>query len=379
MTVKEQSIMGVDPTVSTTTEGNNPNPHDCGFNVLIQKYVLNKNKALEKKLDACDRVDFSIKTKGANVVIEFDTYNYELFRIVVGALYSEVNFIQTKVTSPVMILSSVKLDDDGHEVERSFKICHKNFRGEVGRCKYTVNMYHTTCRALINGAARSLFVENDLPRIRHAMNSLHSVTPQDTPDHLKAELIRALSEQGNEDGRDNDQLNQDTTNHKNTRRRRGKMSKLLPLADPDVDAEPSDDVSKVKSVLCPSCNLSADTDTIECSNCLLWYHFECEAINDKIRKDHEKDPQLEYKCLKCKSISHDIFGMSDPKNIILAITDLPEQVDSLLTSNNSGAPAYNETADKNNESVNETLTDMTSMSYQFQANNNLTSYRTRVR
>ena len=144
---------------------------DCHFN---RSYDLNKMKAIKQKLDACDNqpATFEVKKKG-QLRLKFSAAGYEAFRESVMKFYNQDKDILTHgELKDISIKHESVYDRKGEAiVEEHYKIFNKLKNGNVGnRNKFTINLYHTTSSALVNGVhAIDLFANVHLRIIANHM------------------------------------------------------------------------------------------------------------------------------------------------------------------------------------------------------------------
>ena len=113
-------------------------------------YVLNRPKALSKKLEATERTDVAITETGGRLKIEFSAGMYELFKLSADEFYASVALTSKCQKTPVY-------DSQGNNTETKYKLT--SGRNNI----YTLNMYHTKSSCLINGKQSNLFMERDMP------------------------------------------------------------------------------------------------------------------------------------------------------------------------------------------------------------------------
>ena len=120
-----------------------------------EKFSLNKNKALDKKLEACHRTsDVKVDEKHGNLILELSAAPYEVLKTEI-----EVYFEQH---STYKLAGTNQLDKEGLCTRTSYSV--KNRRSN--RQSYRINMFHTTSRIEINGHGMELFTThfNDIYR-----------------------------------------------------------------------------------------------------------------------------------------------------------------------------------------------------------------------
>ena len=159
------------PEISFPAQTNPATPADSNVALVETKidYSLNINKALKKKIAACKQVKAEYEYTGGGITGRMDTATFELFRTACSKLYREFPPDEGHCT--------VIDTDDKHRkavVQHTFKVSRMIGENSVS---YTVNLYPTNNRLLINGKDVDKFMESHLPLLHQMM-------------------IRALSEDG---------------------------------------------------------------------------------------------------------------------------------------------------------------------------------------
>ena len=123
----------------------------------VVDYKLNKKAALAKKLQGCDRVKYDPVMHANCCVLTFSTAAFEVFRKALSG------YLDKK--SEYAVKSSVQKDQDKNipqdTITVKVKIDDKNF--EELPPMYTINLYRTTGRVMVNGPFFRTFVNQDLP------------------------------------------------------------------------------------------------------------------------------------------------------------------------------------------------------------------------
>ena len=102
--------------------------------------------------------------RGNNIILKLSTATYELVRTALP------NFFH-RYTNYSAITETVKEEND-LIVEESMKIMNRTKDGRTGKShKYTINMYHTVCKLLVNGReAHSIFLADHLSLLKQEIN-----------------------------------------------------------------------------------------------------------------------------------------------------------------------------------------------------------------
>ena len=111
-------------------------------------YKLDRNKAIEKKAEACSRENIQYTLNpGETFVAEFSTASYEVakFSIIFILKHGE------KINADFCTKSEEGVDQAGAQVEFRYKLFQKKRDGVTGYySKLTINLYNTTLRLLAN-------------------------------------------------------------------------------------------------------------------------------------------------------------------------------------------------------------------------------------
>lgn len=180
---------------------NQPSPESIGAsNVSVvesaKDYSLNIDKALKKKIAVCHQVKAEYECTGGGITGRMDTATFELFRLACSKLYRE--FPPDEGFCKVMDI------DDKHGkavVQHTFKVCRK-VDGNV--VSYTINLYPTNNRLLINGKDVDKFMDAHLPLLHQMMinaMSENGFLGIDAMNRILADQMQAvLNQRRGEDG-----------------------------------------------------------------------------------------------------------------------------------------------------------------------------------
>ena len=110
-------------------------------------YKLNKKKALDKKVQQCNRsVDMELQYKHENYVLEMSLATNELLK---GAIKEYFQHHDNYT-----IQANDQKDQQGLCVSTSYSVRNR----KNNKQQYRINLYHTTCRAEVNGHGREQFL-----------------------------------------------------------------------------------------------------------------------------------------------------------------------------------------------------------------------------
>ena len=131
-------------------------------------YTLNKASALHKKLDSCDN----------RVVLTFNTAAFELFRVTV------LSYLRSK-ESEYVATHTPRTDQQNNITEETIRVVDKTVECPM----FTINLYRTTSRAMINGPKHTLFVNEGLNLV------LKNIDQNNVPlHHMNSELKHQILE-----------------------------------------------------------------------------------------------------------------------------------------------------------------------------------------
>ena len=148
--------------ISAETSTNINNTDNVKHTNSTKGYTLNIDRALRNKINACKKVNVDYNFTGGGITGEMDTATFELFRAACTTFYSRL--------PPEQGQCVIDMSDDKRRkavVQQTYKV-----RREVGPNQvqgYTVNLYPTRNRILINGKCIDLLMEEHLPSIHELM------------------------------------------------------------------------------------------------------------------------------------------------------------------------------------------------------------------
>lgn len=267
---------------SPSTRGPTP---PANTDTAIYQYTLNVTKALSKKLDATRRkqnIEYVFKEGG--IVITADAVTFEMLKLATIKYFEQLILPEGEAYIR-------KVDDKTHTATVQYTI--KITRPETN---YTINIYTTTSRLLINGPGASHFVSKDIPTI-------HKI------------VIDALNQEGIK--RFNiDQLNRDLARQ---------LELLLSNTDQNKDDKRQNPLlAEDDTVTCPKCNKKCRTRSAYCTAGRHWIHHKCQKLTEvEILQIENSNPDIDeyYKCKICDK--QQANGIRAIQNSI-KITAIPE-------------------------------------------------------
>ena len=133
-----------------------PNANSTNILIRTEAFTLNKIKALKEKQKAgCRPADMVVKVTGGGVVITFSAAMYEAFRYAVSLANYPMKREDYDVTGTAKFREVIRVTNGQN------------------RKLYTINLYPTKTRAMINGSKYSLqnhFLNKDFPYMVQVIN-----------------------------------------------------------------------------------------------------------------------------------------------------------------------------------------------------------------
>ncbi|VDH99667.1 Hypothetical predicted protein, partial [Mytilus galloprovincialis] len=247
----------------------------------------------------CSRIQLS---NANNLVIEFSTSTYELFKTLLHQLLAKSTSYKPKTTEGVDYQNAI--------VDSCIKVYNRLKDGSMGRTlKFVINLYHTSSRVVVNGNRVDLFV-SDIYGDLCAKLSTHyedlSVINKGIFDTIDLTSISKTKEQqtNNDIQKDNNlglpycqtsssnlvenpcltngppkALTMVTSCNESTGTSSDSAQDSITIVKNNSVSAIQDSIH-VHLCICPLCNQEAGENTIECGQCEEWIHFSCGNINN---------------------------------------------------------------------------------------------------
>ena len=139
-----------------------PSPH-----TLHKNYNLNQKKALKKKLSSClQNTAITQTNKSGNIIYEFSAGIFELYK---AAAIQHFQKKSKEENYPHNIKFEKSTDKQGALVEYRIRAKNKTSKGG-GRLRFTLSIFTTTCRALLNGKHTDLYYSDHADIISNIMD-----------------------------------------------------------------------------------------------------------------------------------------------------------------------------------------------------------------
>ena len=167
-------------------------------------YTLNVDKTWKKKLEACN-VDYKIRLefKGGNFAFEFSAAMYKLYPM---AFVAHFESRENMAAANIKVQCNDIFDKSGAKVESQIKI----LKSQDNDLKYTINLYHTRSKVMVNGA------EADGFNVEHAEISKRILSSEDV-NKLDRKFFDVISEGlgSSASSKPNSKRNQNNKNNNN--------------------------------------------------------------------------------------------------------------------------------------------------------------------
>ena len=322
--------------------------------VSVRNYELNKLKCIEKKLLAIKRPSFEVDQNevGNCIVISFNTASYELFKLLLKDQY------QGELNKGTVTLKEGR-DTAANKVDFSLKVSKRN-------SKYTINLFNTTSRAMINGKNHKDFLKvfekiaaqlSNLPvselsnKLEMELQVAHKAHHADTmEDDHQLVTVQSIPDPLPETMTDCNKKDIGTSVRRSSRSRSVRKP-YDPTGQADIGDTPvvgtgnEDQPPTPECVLCDNIVL-ATAMALECTECSMWIHAGCDnTLTPAIYQQHEEDPGLDYLCPMCEyDRIHSLITNNVPQHVNLAVDNVPQQQKSLAINNK---PKQNSLGNKN--------------------------------
>ena len=235
-------------------------------------YHLNGERTILKKIKACDRPTEMVEKAGGNFVVELSTVGFEAFREII---FQNVHMPKDSCRTSRHLLYEAQTDRDDNIVQdvlriNSWQAIFPNLaQSRTGSLSVSINLYRTTCKALINGrdaAALAIAINSFLcylnsdPEIRNQNCNLK--TSLGTITSKNAQNVKTTNITSNQKTISATPSNNDNSNNCNN------------------NSNNSDDEDSLMNNTCPTCMNNAHEDCVMCEICESWLHYRCEMLTE---------------------------------------------------------------------------------------------------
>ena len=267
---------------------------DQNEDIYKRDYTLNMGKALKKKLSACD-LEYKVKSsnRGGNQIFNFSAAMYELYRT---NLVDHFEILHSNSTN--MKIEYKDTTDKGNFcVESLIRVFDKHDATHM----YTINLYHTKSKIMVNGIDVSSF-NAEHSKITEAILASENVNLLEQ--ELRTNIIEGLKS-----------IEDTCTKYKSNKAVNVQSKPLTSLPDTTQTCNSNAvqctsanvQLSNVQgilesngdeqNVLCPMCDNGVE-EGICCDLCQKWYHYQCESVSDD-DIERFRDTDLQFMCNSC--------------------------------------------------------------------------------
>ena len=259
-------------------------------------YTLNVNRALRNKINACKEVKVEYELTGGGITGSMDTATFELFRAACRVFYTSFPEDQG--------YCEINDSDDKNSIS-SVQTTYKTKRAiESGSTVgYTLNLYPTNNRLLMNGKDLDSFMDCHLPTIHEIMCTPIKTGELRSADQLnlilETQLQSVLSSRQNsvphiENKPDeHDLVETGTLNDASLDMQCESESRAGPIS---VKGDKPTPEAK-----CPGCSKNCLKRGAVCEIGNHWMHYRCDKLSEAEIQRLEKDPGFIYNCKRCQN------------------------------------------------------------------------------
>lgn len=236
-------------------------------------YDLNIDKLMKKKLQATKRPQhISYELSNGNVVFTADAVSFELTIIALAQLYKKY-----------------PIENGTVNLNETFDVSGDNLTRQVYRISktdgssYTLNVYPTTCRLMLNGKNAKTFLETDMPQVHKIVEywcEVNSIDLKTFNELLAQSLSDFLAKQETSDSVSSTRSN----------------SSLKPV---------SDSATEKDNETCIGCKRRCKTKSVYCTKGSHWIHYKCDKLKPHEIEEIEKNEKQaqDYTCMNCSNIT----------------------------------------------------------------------------
>ena len=291
----------------------------------VANYTLNETKTIHKKREACDRDNYTITHHDFCATVVFNTVAFEVFRKNLTMFYDRNQKYSTT-------LDEVK-DQTARTTQDTFKVHDRTRRNSPHI--YTINLYRTTCRVMVNGPHHLHFINYDLPGITDTidimddrirmMNSQVKLkladtmvnklsSHKDSPSNKLKLCGKETTEMDHDDKVDLPatetvcETNQEVQETRKENKLPENSSSNNELQDIDIDETEAirlqtPTLNKSTVIQC-RCEQEDTEEMMQCDECNKWIHFQCTALPVYMLKQLCDNESAKYTCQSCVTTDH---------------------------------------------------------------------------
>ena len=273
--------------ISGTDSSNLSNAGNVKQLKTTKAYTLNIDRTLRNKISACKKVFVDYNITDGGIIGDMDTATFELFRAACTAFYSRL--------PPEQGHCEIDMSEDKNRkaiVQQTYKV-----RREVTpeqTAGYTINLYPTRNRILINGKDIDYFMDSHLPEVHKLMikplEAGHITGASELNEILGVQMQTLLDQR-----RDDPQLlfpvhSRVSPQHEHELKVNQKTQDQNDLAKQSPDTE---------AAKCFVCARVVRSRSALCEKGQHWVHYNCDKLkSDEINRLHT-DKGFIYNCKQC--------------------------------------------------------------------------------
>ena len=256
--------------------------------ITRRKYALNISKVLRNKIEKCEKVAVEYEVTSGGITGAMDTATFELFRAACTTFYKQIPATDGKC------VNNKSFDKHGKAMVQQTYFLKRQVNGnETG---YTLNLYPTKNKMLLNGKDVDWFMDSHLPEIHCCMiqavqeEGLGSVANYNHI--LVTQLQKVLDERqpaevGTASKSDN---HRHVTEHGNTQA--GADVSCLPPKGTNMQH------SSEPTQICPKCKRAVQSRAALCEKGNHWVHYFCDRLSQSEIDRLSNDPGFIYRTCK---------------------------------------------------------------------------------
>ena len=291
----------------SSNDSNSPQAYPAQV-ITKRNYKLNINKAIRNKIEKCENISAEYEVTSGGITGAMDTATFELFRSACTAFFKHLP------TTDGRCIQNKSVDKHGQAtVQQTYFLKRQINWADIG---YTLNLYPTNNKMLLNGKDVDWFMDSHLPQI-------HSIMVQSVQDeglgsvsnynHILATQMQKILDERQALGR---QMSSRSVNDKQYIP--DPESKLHCASQVKVtDSPPQNKVTQQNNgpnQVCPKCKRAVQSRAALCELGNHWIHYFCDRLTQDEVDRLSNDPGFIYTCKLCRNKDN-----TDPKTI--ATTD----------------------------------------------------------
>ena len=288
--------------VSTTEEnlaviGITPSQNNTAHVISTRSYTLNVDKALKNKIQDCETVFVQYDVTDGGVTGHMDTATFEIFRSSCSAWYENLPESDGRC---VIDISQDKRKKAVVQQTYRVKRLDPETDEQVG---YTLNLYPTCNKLLLNGRDIDRFMESHLPKIHEIMcQSLQDTQFGSIANYnsiLAAELQKVLRDRQSRHPHVPDADVQSDNGPQDTLNINPPPQALTSPVPSNIDRN-KPEVTALQDIRCLGCKRNCQSRSAFCEKGSHWMHYRCDKLTDDVIKRLQNDPGVIYVCKRCQ-------------------------------------------------------------------------------